>query len=64
MPKLSQKPGFLAEAEARSRGLEKPGFLVKSSVGCLNYHRNPVSHANRGSGRAFAWAKSKNPAII
>ena len=27
----------------RSRGSEKPGFLSKSSVGCQNYRRNPVS---------------------
>ncbi|MEG5165260.1 hypothetical protein, partial [Microcoleus sp. AT10-A2] len=39
----SQKPGFLAEAEGRASGSQKPGFLPKSSVGCQNCRRNPVS---------------------
>ncbi|MEG4462109.1 hypothetical protein, partial [Microcoleus sp. D3_18cC1] len=39
----SQKPGFLAEAEGRASGSQKPGFLPKSSVGCQKYRRNPVS---------------------
>ncbi|WP_333153418.1 hypothetical protein [Microcoleus sp. B9-D4] len=41
MPKLSQKPGFLAEAEGRSRRAQKPGFLPKSGVRMQKLSQKP-----------------------